>query len=56
MRKRIRTVLGAVKLTIKQRVCKHTYKVNIHQVIDVHVPLKYECTKCNKIVFEQRRT
>lgn len=56
MKKRLQGIVSLVKRTLKQRVCNHRYKVNINQVIDVNVPMKYECTKCNKIVYEQRRT
>ena len=54
MRKKLNNLLVAVKRTVKQRMCKHIFKVYINQVIDVHVPLKYECKKCNKIVWEER--
>lgn len=56
MKKRLQGIVNLVRRTLKQCVCNHRYKVNINQVIDVNVPMKYECTKCNKIVYEQRRT
>ena len=56
MKKKLRIIIRAVKRIVKQRVCKHNYRANVNQVIDVNVPMKYECTKCNKIVYEQRRT
>lgn len=55
MKKRLQGIVSLVKRTLKQRVCNHSYRVNINQIIDVNVPMKYECTKCNKIVYEQRR-
>lgn len=56
MKKKFKAILVAVQITVKQRVCKHTYRVNIHQSISIDIPLKYECTKCNKVVYEQRKT
>lgn len=54
MEKRVNNIIGAVKKTVKQRLCKHVYTVHINQVIEVHKPLKYECKKCHKIVLEDR--
>lgn len=56
MKNRLQGIVNLVRRTLKQRVCNHRYRVNINQVIDVNIPMKYECTKCNKIVYEQRRT
>ena len=54
MKHKLVQIVKAVKRTVKQRVCKHIYKVNINQVIDIQKPLKYECKKCNKVVREER--
>ena len=56
MKKRLRGVVYLVRRTLKQRMCNHRYRVNINQVIDVNVPMKYECIKCSKVVYEQCRT
>ena len=56
MKKKLKKIVCLVRRTLKQRMCNHRYRVNINQVIDVNVPMRYECTKCNKIVYEQRRT
>lgn len=53
MRKKVVNIIGAVKRTVKQRMCKHIFRVHINQTIEVHVPLKYECKKCNKIVWKE---
>ena len=54
MKHKLVQIVQAAKRTVKQRVCKHIYTVNINQVIDIQKPLKYECKKCNKIVWEER--
>lgn len=56
MKKKLKKIVCLVRRTVKQRMCNHIYRANINQVIDVNVPMKYECTKCNKIVYEQCRT
>lgn len=56
MKKKLKKIVCLVRHTIEQRMCNHIYRADINQVIDVNVPMKYECTKCNRIVYIQCRT